>query len=273
MECSSRSTHHRSCKETFNLYYYEADSNEATATNPPWMENPYIKVPITLHYKKIMQVSFLLASLINIIGANSLFNCLRKSIELNSRGIATRLLRLLYYYVLLSRNIFIFDSVINCRAYLDYRSVCLLFPQLIDWFHCGGSNLLCFTQKYKQVMYIKKNRVKTAWNGRVWNCTLKKKKEEANHWEKKSSVAMRELEAPNLKVAKQWGPEKNKLLNSCVYCYQWKSVALNLMTHKYPHKLDKKSCAWCPSHCWEKNLNDETINNKYSCLSLLQNYL
>uniref|UniRef100_A0A3Q2WDP6 receptor protein-tyrosine kinase n=1 Tax=Haplochromis burtoni TaxID=8153 RepID=A0A3Q2WDP6_HAPBU len=44
MECSSRSTHHRSCKETFNLYYYEADSNEATATNPPWMENPYIKV-------------------------------------------------------------------------------------------------------------------------------------------------------------------------------------------------------------------------------------
>lgn len=194
MECSSRSTHHRSCKETFNLYYYEADSNEATATNPPWMENPYIKVPITLHYKKIMQVSFLLASLINIIGANSLFNCLRKSIELNSRGIATRLLRLLYYYVLLSRNIFIFDSVINCRAYLDYRSVCLLLPQLIDWFHCGGSNLLCFTQKYKQVMYIKKNRVKTAWNGRVWNCTLKKKKEEANHWEKK--------------VLSQWGNSK-----------------------------------------------------------------
>ncbi|XP_015244088.1 PREDICTED: ephrin type-B receptor 4-like [Cyprinodon variegatus] len=44
MECSSRSTHHRSCKETFNLYYYEADSNEATATYPPWMENPYTKV-------------------------------------------------------------------------------------------------------------------------------------------------------------------------------------------------------------------------------------
>ncbi|XP_026227609.1 ephrin type-B receptor 4a [Anabas testudineus] len=44
LECSSRSTHHRSCKETFNLYYYQADSNEATATYPPWMENPYTKV-------------------------------------------------------------------------------------------------------------------------------------------------------------------------------------------------------------------------------------
>lgn len=44
MECSSRSTHHRSCKETFNLYYYQADSNEATDTYPPWMENPYTKV-------------------------------------------------------------------------------------------------------------------------------------------------------------------------------------------------------------------------------------
>ena len=44
LECSSRSTHHRSCKETFNLYYFQADSNEATATYPPWMENPYTKV-------------------------------------------------------------------------------------------------------------------------------------------------------------------------------------------------------------------------------------
>lgn len=44
MECSSRSTHHRSCKETFNLYYYQTDSNEATYTYPPWMENPYVKV-------------------------------------------------------------------------------------------------------------------------------------------------------------------------------------------------------------------------------------
>ncbi|CAJ1064053.1 ephrin type-B receptor 4a [Xyrichtys novacula] len=44
MECSSRSTHHRSCKETFNLYYYQTDSNDATYTYPPWMENPYVKV-------------------------------------------------------------------------------------------------------------------------------------------------------------------------------------------------------------------------------------
>ncbi|KAJ7996667.1 hypothetical protein DPEC_G00239410 [Dallia pectoralis] len=44
IECSSRIVHHRSCKETFNLYYYEADSDEATATHPSWMENPYIKV-------------------------------------------------------------------------------------------------------------------------------------------------------------------------------------------------------------------------------------
>uniref|UniRef100_A0A8C5G0F7 receptor protein-tyrosine kinase n=1 Tax=Gouania willdenowi TaxID=441366 RepID=A0A8C5G0F7_GOUWI len=44
MECSSTSTHHRSCKETFNVYYYQADTDEATATYPPWMENPYTKV-------------------------------------------------------------------------------------------------------------------------------------------------------------------------------------------------------------------------------------
>ncbi|KAM6970019.1 LOW QUALITY PROTEIN: ephrin type-B receptor 4a-like [Aplochiton taeniatus] len=44
IECSSRTTHHRSCKETFNLYYYQADSDEATETHPPWMENPYTKV-------------------------------------------------------------------------------------------------------------------------------------------------------------------------------------------------------------------------------------
>ncbi|CAB1316020.1 unnamed protein product, partial [Coregonus sp. 'balchen'] len=44
IECSSRVTHHRSCKETFNLYYYQADSDEATPTHPSWMENPYTKV-------------------------------------------------------------------------------------------------------------------------------------------------------------------------------------------------------------------------------------
>ncbi|XP_059400681.1 ephrin type-B receptor 4a-like isoform X2 [Carassius carassius] len=44
IECSSRTTHHRSCKETFNLYYYESDTDDATATHPAWMENPYSKV-------------------------------------------------------------------------------------------------------------------------------------------------------------------------------------------------------------------------------------
>ncbi|KAL0192055.1 hypothetical protein M9458_010351, partial [Cirrhinus mrigala] len=43
IECSSRNTHHRSCKETFNLYYYQSDTDDATATHPAWMENPYTK--------------------------------------------------------------------------------------------------------------------------------------------------------------------------------------------------------------------------------------
>ncbi|GCB82189.1 hypothetical protein scyTo_0022293, partial [Scyliorhinus torazame] len=33
-----------SCKETFNLYYYESDSDSATQGSPAWMENPYVKV-------------------------------------------------------------------------------------------------------------------------------------------------------------------------------------------------------------------------------------
>ncbi|XP_030648206.1 ephrin type-B receptor 4a isoform X2 [Chanos chanos] len=44
VECSSRDTHHRSCKETFNLYYYQTDTDDATLTHPAWMENPYTKV-------------------------------------------------------------------------------------------------------------------------------------------------------------------------------------------------------------------------------------
>ncbi|XP_077062821.1 ephrin type-B receptor 4a isoform X2 [Siphateles boraxobius] len=44
IECSSRITHHRSCKETFNLYYYQSDTDDATASHPAWMENPYTKV-------------------------------------------------------------------------------------------------------------------------------------------------------------------------------------------------------------------------------------
>ncbi|XP_030631774.1 ephrin type-B receptor 4b [Chanos chanos] len=44
MECSALPSHHRSCKETFNLYYYQSDEDNATPTYPSWMENPYIKV-------------------------------------------------------------------------------------------------------------------------------------------------------------------------------------------------------------------------------------
>ncbi|KAM9827130.1 ephrin type-B receptor 4b-like [Neosynchiropus ocellatus] len=40
VECSLKAH----CKETFNLYQYQADSDEATATHPAWMENPYVKV-------------------------------------------------------------------------------------------------------------------------------------------------------------------------------------------------------------------------------------
>uniref|UniRef100_A0AAY4ERP5 receptor protein-tyrosine kinase n=2 Tax=Denticeps clupeoides TaxID=299321 RepID=A0AAY4ERP5_9TELE len=43
-DCSSIPGVPGSCKETFNLYYYESDSDTATKTFPPWMENPWIKV-------------------------------------------------------------------------------------------------------------------------------------------------------------------------------------------------------------------------------------
>ncbi|XP_047441761.1 ephrin type-B receptor 4b-like isoform X2 [Mugil cephalus] len=42
MECSGLNQRH--CKETFNLFYYQSDSDEATPTHPAWMENPYTKV-------------------------------------------------------------------------------------------------------------------------------------------------------------------------------------------------------------------------------------
>ncbi|XP_032437831.1 ephrin type-B receptor 4b-like isoform X2 [Xiphophorus hellerii] len=41
MECAAMNQRH--CKETFNLYYYQADADEATPTHPAWMENPYTK--------------------------------------------------------------------------------------------------------------------------------------------------------------------------------------------------------------------------------------
>ncbi|KAH0626054.1 hypothetical protein JD844_000768 [Phrynosoma platyrhinos] len=44
VECFSIPRVNRSCKETFNVFFYEADSDIATATFPPWMENPYVKV-------------------------------------------------------------------------------------------------------------------------------------------------------------------------------------------------------------------------------------
>lgn len=43
-DCSSIPNVPGSCKETFNLYYYESDSDTVTASSPPWMENPWVKV-------------------------------------------------------------------------------------------------------------------------------------------------------------------------------------------------------------------------------------
>ncbi|KAK7884106.1 hypothetical protein WMY93_027229 [Mugilogobius chulae] len=43
-DCSSIPNVPGSCKETFNLYYYEADADTATRMNPAWMENPWVKV-------------------------------------------------------------------------------------------------------------------------------------------------------------------------------------------------------------------------------------
>lgn len=43
-DCSSIPNVPGSCKETFNLYYYESDSDTVTPSSPPWMENPWVKV-------------------------------------------------------------------------------------------------------------------------------------------------------------------------------------------------------------------------------------
>uniref|UniRef100_A0A673HQR0 Ephrin type-B receptor 3 n=1 Tax=Sinocyclocheilus rhinocerous TaxID=307959 RepID=A0A673HQR0_9TELE len=43
-DCNSIPNIPGSCKETFNLFYYESDSDSATSTSPFWMENPYVKV-------------------------------------------------------------------------------------------------------------------------------------------------------------------------------------------------------------------------------------
>ncbi|XP_078267046.1 ephrin type-B receptor 3b isoform X2 [Rhinoraja longicauda] len=43
-DCNSIPNIPGSCKETFNLFYYESDTDSASATAPFWMENPYVKV-------------------------------------------------------------------------------------------------------------------------------------------------------------------------------------------------------------------------------------
>ncbi|XP_075762747.1 ephrin type-B receptor 2 isoform X4 [Pelodiscus sinensis] len=43
-DCSSIPNVPGSCKETFNLYYYESDFDSATKAFPSWMENPWAKV-------------------------------------------------------------------------------------------------------------------------------------------------------------------------------------------------------------------------------------
>ncbi|XP_048470867.1 ephrin type-B receptor 2 [Rhincodon typus] len=43
-DCSSIPNVPGSCKETFNLYYYESNTDSATKITPYWMENPWMKV-------------------------------------------------------------------------------------------------------------------------------------------------------------------------------------------------------------------------------------
>ncbi|XP_023686362.1 ephrin type-B receptor 3-like isoform X4 [Paramormyrops kingsleyae] len=43
-DCNSIPNIPGSCKETFNLFYYESDADTASDSSPAWMENPYVKV-------------------------------------------------------------------------------------------------------------------------------------------------------------------------------------------------------------------------------------
>ncbi|XP_061592924.1 ephrin type-B receptor 2-like isoform X2 [Cololabis saira] len=43
-DCSSIPNVPGSCKETFNLFYYESDADVAAGNFPAWMENPWVKV-------------------------------------------------------------------------------------------------------------------------------------------------------------------------------------------------------------------------------------
>ncbi|KAJ3586862.1 hypothetical protein NHX12_013254 [Muraenolepis orangiensis] len=55
-DCGSIPNVPGSCKETFNLYYYEADSDTATPTSPPWTENPWTKVDTVAADESFSQV-------------------------------------------------------------------------------------------------------------------------------------------------------------------------------------------------------------------------
>ncbi|XP_008331857.1 ephrin type-B receptor 3-like [Cynoglossus semilaevis] len=43
-DCASIPNIPGSCKETFNLFYYESEGDTATDSSPQWRENPYVKV-------------------------------------------------------------------------------------------------------------------------------------------------------------------------------------------------------------------------------------
>lgn len=43
-DCASIPNIPGSCKETFNLFYYESEGDAATDSSPQWRENPYVKV-------------------------------------------------------------------------------------------------------------------------------------------------------------------------------------------------------------------------------------
>lgn len=57
-DCSSIPNVPGSCKETFNLYYYETDSVIATKGSSFWMEAPYLKVDTIAADESFSQVDF-----------------------------------------------------------------------------------------------------------------------------------------------------------------------------------------------------------------------
>ncbi|MEE6500856.1 hypothetical protein FKM82_003952 [Ascaphus truei] len=57
-DCSSLPNVPGSCKETFNLYYYETDSNVANKNSAFWNEAPYLKVDTIAADESFSQVDF-----------------------------------------------------------------------------------------------------------------------------------------------------------------------------------------------------------------------